>query len=153
VSRDAARGVVVRRATLADIFALRHAELRPGLPLDAARFDGDDETETQHFAAFRPDDPEPVGCASLMARPWQGEPAFQLRGMATRAALVRRGIGTALLGGVEWAVCAATPVRILWCHARLAALPFYRRSAWEVVSDVFDIPSVGPHHTMVRRLA
>ena len=153
MSRDAAGAVVVCRATLAEIIGLRHAELRPGLPLDTARFDGDDEPETRHFVAFLPRDPAPVCCASLMARPWRDESAFQLRGMATRAALVRRGIGSALLASVESAVRADTAVRILWCHARLAALPFYRRLAWEVASDVFDIPSVGPHHTMVRRLA
>jgi hypothetical protein len=153
VSRAAAGRVVVRRATLAEIIALRHAELRPGLARDTACFDGDEDPETRHFAAFLSGDPAPAGCASFMARPWCDEPAYQLRGMATRAALVRQGIGSALLASVESAVRADTAVRILWCHARLAALPFYRHVAWEVVSDVFDIPSVGPHHTMVRRLA
>jgi GNAT superfamily N-acetyltransferase len=153
LSRTAQPAVVVRRATLAEIIPLRHAELRPGLPIETARFDGDEDAETRHFGAFLPGQPEPVGCASLMARPWQDQPAFQLRGMATRAALVRCGIGTALLRGVESAVRADTAVRILWCRARVAALPFYRRLAWEVVSDVYDIPSVGPHRTMLRRLA
>jgi GNAT superfamily N-acetyltransferase len=153
VSRAGRAAVVVRRATLAEIIALRHAELRPGLPRETAHFDGDDDPGTRHFAAFPSADPDPVGCASLMAQPWQDEPAFQLRGMATRAALVRRGIGAAVLGGVESDVRADTDVRVLWCHARLAAVPFYRRLGWAVVSDVYDIPSVGPHHTMVRRLA
>ena len=145
--------VVVRRATLAEIMALRHAELRPGRPLDAARFDGDGDPTTRHFAAFLQNDPDAVGCASAMARPWEGESAFQLRGMATRAALVRRGIGAALLRFLEPAICAEAGVRLLWCNARRAAVPFYRRLGWEVVSDEFDIPTVGPHHTMIHRHA
>jgi GNAT superfamily N-acetyltransferase len=151
VSGVAAPAVLVRQAALAEILALRHAELRPGLALDTARFDGDDEPTTRHLAAFLPDATAPVGCASLMARPWRGEPAFQLRGMATRAALARRGIGTAVLRGAESTV--HPEVGVLWCHARVSAVPFYRRLGWEIVSEVFDIPTVGPHHTMLRRLA
>lgn len=152
MSRDAAGAVVVRLATLAEIIALRHAELRPGLARDAAHFDGDDETATRHFAAFLSDDPFPAGCASFMARPWHDEPAYQLRGMATRATLVRRGIGAALLRFAGPAVCTDSGVRLLWCNARVAAVPFYRRVGWEIASDVFDIPTVGPHHAMIRRL-
>ena len=141
----------VRRASLAEIFALRHRELRPGLPADAAVFEGDDAATTSHYGAFLVEGGENVGCASLMAAPWQGEPALQLRGMATRADLVRTGIGTALLRFIEDDVPRAGGPRFLWCNARVAAVAFYARLGWTVVSPRFDIPSVGPHHAMVRR--
>ncbi|HEV7735097.1 MAG TPA: GNAT family N-acetyltransferase [Candidatus Binatia bacterium] len=139
--------MIVRRATLDDILALRHAELRPGLPLETARFDGDDEPATVHVAAFDGDDV--VGCASFMQRSFEDAPAFQLRGMATRADRRGRGIGAAVLAfGVD-----AVRATLLWCNARIAAVPFYEGQRWTVVSDEFDIPTVGPHRVMMRECA
>ena len=137
--------LTVRRAALADILPLRHAVLRPGRPLATAHFDGDDAPDTLHLAAWL--NGAVVGCASLMRRPWRDEPAWQLRGMATRADLARRGIGAAVLAAAEQA---AAP--LLWCNARLAAVPFYARCGWTVVSEEFDVPDVGPHPEMVRRV-
>ena len=142
---------MVRSATLGEIFALRHAELRPGLPPEEARFDGDEEPTTRHFGAFLGDGAV-VGCASFVRRPWAGEPACQLRGMATRADHVRRGIGAELLRFAEETLRAEDGPRLFWCNARLTAVPFYERVGWVVVSDVFDVPSVGPHRAMLRRI-
>lgn len=142
--------MLVRRAALAEILPLRHAELRPGLPRATACFDGDDEPTTLHVGAF--DGTDCIGCASWMCRRWQGEPAWQLRGMATRADRVRRGVGRAMLEAGERLLREVDDVRLAWCNARLAAVPFYERLGWQVVSDVFDVPTVGPHRVMTRRL-
>jgi GNAT superfamily N-acetyltransferase len=143
--------VGVRRASLAEIFALRRAELRPGLPAASAEFVGDHDPATRHLGAFLVEGGTVVGCASLIPRAWDGEPAFQLRGMATRADLVRRGIGAAVLRFAEH--CARDAgVRVVWCQARLPAVAFYTAFGWQIVSDVFDVPTVGPHRTMLRRL-
>jgi GNAT superfamily N-acetyltransferase len=142
--------ITFRRATLAEILPLRHAVLRPGLPLAEAAFEGDDEPTTRHFGAFLPAG-ENVGCLSLVRRPWRDEPAHQLRGMATAPAHARRGIGRGLLEMAARAIEAETGVRLLWCNARTEAAGFYRRFGWEVVSGPFEIVGVGPHHGMVRR--
>jgi GNAT superfamily N-acetyltransferase len=139
--------VTVRRATTAEILPLRHAVLRPGLPPAAARFDGDDEPATVHVAALDAAG-DVVGCASLMRRPLDGVDAWQLRGMATRPDRVRQGIGARVLAHAVAAARDAGGPRLLWCNARLAAVPFYRSQGWAVVSGVFEIPGVGPHHTM-----
>jgi GNAT superfamily N-acetyltransferase len=138
--------MVVRRAALDEIIGLRHAELRAGLPFGAARFDGDDEPETLHVAAI--DDDAVVGCASFMRRPYEGRAAYQLRGMATRADRRGTGVGAAVLRFGVGALRGDTA--LLWCNARVAAVPFYERQGWTVVSDVFDIPTAGPHHVMTR---
>ncbi len=67
--------------------------------------------------------------------------------MATEPSLQRRGVGRALLtacidhvtsqGGGE-----------LWANARLPAVDFYARAGFEVVSEQFDIPGIGPHVVM-----
>jgi len=142
--------VIVRRATLAEILALRHAELRAGLPRATAEFDGDDEATTLHVGAF--DGGEVIGCASWMRRDREGVAAYQLRGMATRADRVRRGVGRAVLRLGEQEIAATSDVRLLWCNARVPAVPFYEGEGWRVVSAEFDIPTAGPHRVMVRRL-
>jgi predicted GNAT family N-acyltransferase len=142
---------VVRRAALAEILPLRHAELRPGLPLETARFEGDDDARTVHWGAFLAPTGETVGCATLTPRPRDGEPAWQLRGMATRADLVRCGIGSAILAASLSALHAEHGPVLVWCNARVATLAFYASQGWEAVSDVFDIPTVGPHRVMLRR--
>ena len=144
--------IQVRPAAFAVILPLRHAVLRPGRPLETAYFDGDHDAGTVHLAAVLADSDEVVGCTTLMPRPYDGAPAWQLRGMATRADLARRGIGTAVLRAAEDLVRArGRPLR-LWCNARLAAVPFYRSGGWRVVSAEFDVPGIGPHHVMLREL-
>lgn len=138
----------VRRAQLGEILALRHAELRPGLPRATACFDGDDAPDTWHLGAFEGD--VAVGCASFVRQPWvDGADAWQLRGMATRTDRVGRGIGAALLRFAETAI---PEPRLVWCNARAAAVGFYARCGFTVESDVFDVPTVGPHRRMLRRL-
>jgi predicted GNAT family N-acyltransferase len=141
--------VAVRRATLDEILALRHAVLRPGRPRATAHFDGDDEATTVHLAAALGGDV--VGCCTLLPRPHDGRPGWQLRGMATRADLARRGIGTAVLAAAD-EVVREHGGDLLWCNARLAAVPFYASAGWRVVSDEFDVPGIGPHHVMVKEL-
>jgi GNAT superfamily N-acetyltransferase len=143
----------LRRATIDEILPLRHAELRPGLPLEAARFDGDDEPETRHFGAFLRSSGEPVAGVSCMRRARGGEDAWQVRGMATRGDLLRRGIGRSLLRHALAALQDARGPELLWCNARVAALEFWEREGWAVVSEVFDIPGVGPHRVLQRRLS
>ncbi len=145
--------VRIRRVAVGEILALRHVELRPGLPLETARFDGDLEPAARHFAAVlvgaaADAGPAVVGCASFMARDHDGAPAHQLRGMATRADLRGRGIGAALLRLALAEIAARDGARRFWCNARVAAVPFYARLGWAVVSDVFDVPTVGPHRVM-----
>lgn len=158
--------VVLRRATLDDIFALRHAELRPGLPRASAEFAGDGKPTTRHFAAFTtgaaPPSPgdgtelrhsaasshDAIACTSFMVEPYEGRAAHQMRGMATRADLVRRGVGSALLRYAIADLVAREAARLFWCNARIAAVPFYRGMGWRIASDVFDIPTVGPHRVM-----
>jgi GNAT superfamily N-acetyltransferase len=140
----------LRRATLDEILPLRHAELRPGLPLESARFDGDDDPTTRHFGAFLRTTGEIVCCVSCMRTARNGEDAWQVRGMATRGDVVRRGIGRALLAHAVAALHAEDGPRLLWCNARVTALGFWEREGWTVASEVFDIPGVGPHRVMRR---
>ena len=69
--------------------------------------------------------------------------------MATEPDVRGAGFGAALVAAcVEHA--AAHGGSELWCNARMGALGFYRRMGFDVVSDEFDIPGIGPHVVMAR---
>ena len=142
--------MLVRPARLDEILALRHAVLRPGRPLDTARFDGDDDATTVHVGAFHGE--RLVGCASVMRRPFDAEDGLQLRGMATAPDRARQGIGTAMLLYLEEDVARSFGVRLLWCNARTSASGFCAGAGWRLVSAAFDMPDVGPHVRMIHRL-
>ena len=142
-----------------DVLPLRHAVLRPGRPAASAIFDGDTDLNTVHLGAHVGN--VLVGVATLLPRPTPGngaagawqlqEGAWQLRGMAVEPTYQRHGVGTALVYACVGEV-AKRDGKLIWCNARLAAVPFYERLGFEVHGDEFDIPDVGPHFRMFRPL-
>jgi predicted GNAT family N-acyltransferase len=143
--------VRVRRATAAEIIDLRHAILRAGLPRDTAIFPGDEKPEAIHVVA-ETSDGRIVGCVTLHPSTWKGEPAWQLRGMATHAVVRGAGVGRAMLSYVDQQVRSGSDVRQMWCNARVPAAGFYERAGWMVKSEPFEIPTAGPHVRMSKHL-
>ena len=145
--------VVVRRAAAAELVDLRHAVLRQGLPRSQAMFPGDEAPTSRHYGAFR--DGRLWCCATLHASEWEGEPAFQLRGMATAPEARRMGLGRRVMNYIEADLLAAAADDVpllLWCNARVPAVAFYKSIGWAVVSGPFEIPTAGPHVRMTKRL-
>ena len=134
-------------ATVEQILPVRHAVLRPNLPASTANFEGDDEPETLHIAAV--DAGQVVGCTTLLRRPLDGQPAWQLRGMAVLPGFQGRGVGKAVLRcAIEQAVATPESPVLFWCNARQIAIPFYERLGWRCITAFFDVPAVGPHRKM-----
>ena len=132
---------------------LRHSLLRPHQDPWEIVFDGDDASDTLHVGAFRGE--ELVGIASVMR--WsppeeESDTAWRVRGMATVPEVRGQGYGGALL---ERCLSHATDHggHVVWCNARVPAVGFYRRYVFEPEGDVFEVPVIGPHVLMRRRLA
>lgn len=144
--------VEVRQIVAAETIPLRHAVLRPGRPIETARFPGDELASTKHLGAFR--NGELLCIASLFEAELPDEPrtaALQLRGMATDAAAQGTGLGrTLVLACADFAQQQGT--QLLWCNARVSALGFYRKLGFEIVGEEFHIPDVGPHYRMKLRV-
>jgi predicted GNAT family N-acyltransferase len=147
---QASSSIEIRRASPHEVIDLRHEVLRQGLPRAEAINPGDDAETTRHFVAIQ--DEKVVGCVTLLLNEWQGEVAWQLRGMGVAPALQRSGIGRRLLDTVEASVLSDRPSCVLWCNARTTATDFYEKSGWAVASEVFEIPTAGPHVKMIKRL-
>jgi predicted GNAT family N-acyltransferase len=135
------------QASLEAILGLRHRILRTGLPLTTAEFDGDHDPGTLHFAATVGN--EAISCLSLYASQWNGSRAWQLRGMATDAALQGQGIGRQLLDYAAGEALTLQSSWPIWCNARVSAMGFYKKAGWTVESEQFEIEGVGPHVRML----
>jgi predicted GNAT family N-acyltransferase len=119
-------------------------EGRPARPLA-------DPEGTFHLAA-RTVDGNLVGVvrfapASCPWRPEAGSP-WQLRGMATAPVVRRTGAGRALVTEGLTRIASAGG-DLVWCDARMAAVAFYQRMGFVVVTDPFDKPEGGSHLGMV----
>jgi GNAT superfamily N-acetyltransferase len=153
--------VVVERVAANVVLPLRSAVLRPGLPLDAARLDVDDLSDTATFAAIeRPDARTSgetgtvVGTALVypVACPWVPEArGWRLRGMATAPGRRSAGIGARVVQVVVDHV-ESHGGEVLWCFARVPARRFYERAGFVAVGDEWDEPGIGPHVSMGRDL-
>ena len=143
--------IQVRRASAGEVIDLRHAVLRAGLPRHTAIFPGDDAPQTVHVVAE--DEGDIIGCATIVASAWNGQPAWQLRGMAVRPTHQRTGVGGLMLKQLQRvAQESADDVRLMWCNARTPAVPFYERHGWTTASDEFVIETAGPHVKMTLKL-
>ncbi len=145
-SIDSSSQPIVRRATAEEVWPLRHAVLRAGLPFDTAKFDGDIDETTWHFGAFAGRDI--LCCLSLFQSTWNDSDAWQVRGMATVATHQRRGLGQLLLMFAIDAARKEKPSWPFWCNARTTAIGFYEQAGWSIETALFDIPTAGPHVKM-----
>jgi GNAT superfamily N-acetyltransferase len=140
---------VIRPSTLDEILELRDEVIIQGTGRTMPEFPGDRQETTIHMGAFAAG--RNVGCATFLQSSWDGEPAWQLRGMATAPDFRGIGIGAALLQEAERVLIARSPIRILWCNARQVAVPFYEKLGWRIETDEFLTPGIGMQRKMTRR--
>jgi GNAT superfamily N-acetyltransferase len=128
---------------------LRLAVLRGDTPSTSVRFAEDDLPGTVHLGVS--DGDALVAISTWIPRPYNDEPAVQLRGMATEPNVQGQGVGALLLrAGCERA---ATVAPLVWARARDTALDFYLRHGFVVEGEGFvDEATAKPHHLILRRL-
>lgn len=130
---------------------LRTRVLRPSWPSDQLLvFPEDDLPLCAHVAAF--EGAEVVGVATFLSKPTSllDDPqAVQLRGMAVASQKQGQGVGKCILDfAIPELKTRFLGARWLWCNARESAVKFYARLGFEIISDVFEIPEIGPHYVM-----
>ena len=135
--------LTVRPVPLEQTRALRQAVLRPYMTVEEMA--GHEPAGSFAVGAFVGDELVAVG---LVGR--EGDPgAWRVRGMATAPDARGRGAGTAVLDALV-RHAAGEGATSVWCNARTRAIPLYERAGFNVVSDVFEPPDIGPHVRMER---
>lgn len=144
--------VIIRLIRPGETRPLRQLVLRPHQKAEDLVYPGDDNDDTRHFGAFAGD--RLMGVASLYHEPTSGSSesgTYRLRGMAVVPEMQRLGYGSRLLDA-----CVASVKEkgghLIWCNARVGAVPFYRRHQFETEGDSFDLPGIGPHFLMKREV-
>lgn len=123
---------------------LRRAYLRTPLGLDFTPKDLEEDRIATHVAALV--DGRLVGCVLAVPRP----DGMQIRQLVVTAASRRQGIGAGLMRDME-GILASRPIDRLFLNARVDALAFYRRLAFQAIGEPF-IELTILHQRMEKRL-
>ncbi len=140
--------MIVKQVDAKDTYSIRQKILRPGKAIDTCYFDGDKDDSTFHLGAYIDDKLASVASFYLKNHSkFPEEYQYQLRGMATLKPYQGQGLSQALLK-TAFPIIKNNHVSRLWCNARKTAVGFYEKVGFEIVSDEFEIPDVGPHYIM-----
>ena len=143
--------IEIRVIEAKETYPIRKEELRKNVSL-SHKMVGDEEPDTLHLGFFT--DGELAGIVSLMR---SSLPAFketfqyQIRGMATASSHQGKGFGKRLLEEAENKL-KVMGVEFIWCNARVIALDFYLKMGYEIYGPVFELPEIGQHYKMYKRL-
>ena len=123
---------------------LRWRVLRIGKPRHTAHYDGiDTDQRTRFLVAYHEN--KMIGCSTLQTDPRDGA-MFRIRGMAVDFDYQNNGIGSKIVEKLQ--KYAKENNTGIWCNARIRAVPMYERRGFVIVSDIFEIKGIGPHHDM-----
>ena len=163
--------IEIRAIEKEETYPIRKEELRKNVSL-SHKMAGDQDPDTLHLGIFANDDL--VGIVSLMKAsmpfvddsplevssleessleesPLEESLQYQIRGMATSGPHQGKGLGKMLLKEAEERL-KAQGVQFVWCNARVVALDFYLKMGYVVHGPVFELPEIGPHYKMYKRL-
>jgi GNAT superfamily N-acetyltransferase len=76
---------------------------------------------------------------------------WRIRGMATAEGHRGQGLGGVVLDQLLSVV--ADQGGLVWCNARVPAVPFYLRAGFLAAGEVFELPLIGAHQAMWRGVA
>lgn len=145
----------VKKISTSETYSLRWSELRQGLPIEDCYFANDDHPETFHLGCFVGEQLASIGSFYKdNTKRFCVNESYQLRGMATLQEFQGKGLG---LGTriIEKAfdILLQNHIEVLWCNARASAVGFYKKMGFEINSEEFEIPGVGPHYVMSKKVS
>lgn len=136
----------------ADTYPLRLMVLRPGGVEEDVHFANDRSDRAFHLGLQIGEHRIAVGSFYPEAHPTlTGWKQYRLRGMATHPEFQNQGAGGRLMTFALDHLKAQHADR-LWCNARIKAVPFYERAGLSIEGPPFEIPGIGTHYLMHRRI-
>lgn len=130
---------------------LRSLVLRKGASFDKCVFPTDKIGGGFHLGYFVAE--RPVSIATFYPEDYPGREkgGYRLRGMATDPKFLGKGYGSEL---IKFAIneLRSANASYIWCDARSAAVGFYEKLGFEVSSEEFEVPGIGPHFKMIKNI-
>ena len=132
-----------------DTQSLRHRVLWPHLPsCDVCVIDIDNREDAFHVGVFSDETLISIGSFfRLSSSRLHHSVQYRLRAMATDPDFRRMHAGEHLIA-FACDELRNRGVHVLWCDARLIAVPFYESIGFSKFDDVYEVPLIGPHHFM-----
>ncbi|SFU40169.1 Predicted N-acyltransferase, GNAT family [Pustulibacterium marinum] len=142
---------VIKFITPQEVITVRHPILREGKPLESCIFLGDHSAGTFHLGYY--ENNQLVGVVTLFKKNYgeNGGIGYQLRGMAVLQEFQGKQIGRKLVEKAEQ-IAIQRYGNYVWMNARIVAVGFYEKMGYHKVSNAFDVPGIGNHFTMLKKL-
>ena len=135
-----------------DIRNLRHAVLRKGKNFSTTSYEKDNDKHTFHLGIILKK--EIISCATFYPEKTtviESKNSYRLRGMATSSEFLRNGYGRKIMKKA-FSILKSKKCDLLWCNARLIAVPFYHSIGMKEIGKLFNISDIGPHYYMYKRI-
>ncbi len=133
-------------------YFIRHKVLWPHKKINDCRIDIDHHEDAFHVGAYCYEELVSIGSFfKLKNKKLPFDNQYRLRAMATLFNYQKIGAAKALID------FSTEKLRILnqdivWCDARIIAVPFYEKIGFIKIGDPYDIPIIGAHYLMYKTL-
>ncbi|MDX7995963.1 GNAT family N-acetyltransferase [Bacillus subtilis] len=142
----------VKTISAEDTYEIRHRILRPHQSIEQCKYEEDHAKGSFHLGAFFEGQLFSIASFSPQIQPLITEsPAYRLRGMATLEGYRDQKGGSTLIKHAEEKL-AKNGVQAVWCNARSHVKGYYSKLGWEVLGEPFEIPGIGTHIIMYKKL-
>ena len=143
---------IVRQIDARETLLLRQKALKPFLSIDECINPEDVEASTFHVGLFFKDKLVSIASFSYQACPlmFAGAP-YRLRGMATDEKYRSQGFGREVLVYAQ-DILRQKRCDLIWCNARVQAIPFYESIGFRGHGNLFELPGIGAHKVMYKIL-
>lgn len=143
---------IIRQISAQETLPLRHKVLKPHLSREDCVNPEDSEPSTFHLGLFFMSHLVSVVSFSYQACPLMNAGApFRLRGMATDEKYRSQGFGTQLVIHAQ-DLLRQQRCDLIWCNARIKAIPFYENLGFRSLGELFELPGIGAHKVMYKIL-
>lgn len=142
--------ISIERIGVERTYDLRKEILRKGMTL-SHKMPGDEDRESLHLGVFYKEELVCVGSFMKNKKDGFSGVQYQLRGMATSESAQGMGFGKLLMNQAE-KLLKQDEVDLIWCNARTGATGFYQKLGYKIVGEEFDVPQVGPHFVMYKKI-
>ena len=120
--------------------------------LNECGIDVDDLAGTFHVGAFKNDELVSIGTFLVQNNEkFKEKTQYRLRAMATSPKVRGENFGKKV---IDFALdeLKNRKVELLWCDAREVALGFYEKMGFTIVGDFYNVPLIGPHKLMYKKI-
>ena len=145
--------MTIKSITANETFTVRNPVLRPGRPIESCCFELDNHPSSLHLGVeFNGEIIAVLSALPLECDDFPDQISMRLRGIATLPKFQKKGLGSQLIVEIEKRLLKLKKIKLLWLNARISAKTFYHNLGYKVVGETFNVPGIGIHQRMYKKL-